>query len=138
MNDVTIIDQFIDTFSRYIDSGFGLLHGEEVFLTATLIAIDMTIVGLYWAMRQRWPDIRQALLQACPDLKLSNRPVRTRMPGGVAGVQPIMAAPYADGAGRGVYWNATSAKLRSLRLCRRSTPPVRRISTARMPISRCC
>jgi hypothetical protein len=34
--------------------------------------------------------------QDCPDLKLSNRPVRTRMPGGVAGVQPIMAAPYAD------------------------------------------
>ena len=32
----------------------------------------------------------------CHDLKLSNRPVRTRMPGGVAGVQPIMAAPYAD------------------------------------------
>jgi len=35
----------------------------------------------------------------CPDshdLKLSNRPVRTRMPGGVAGAQSIMAAPYAD------------------------------------------
>ena len=104
MNDVTIIDQFIDTFSRYIDSGFGLLHGEEVFLTATLIAIDMTIVGLYWAMRQRWPDIRQALLQACPDLKLSNRQVRTRMPGGVAGVQPTMAAPYADGTSSKNAW----------------------------------
>jgi len=34
--------------------------------------------------------------QDCPDLKLSNRPVRTRMPGGVAGVPPIMEAPYAD------------------------------------------
>jgi hypothetical protein len=34
--------------------------------------------------------------RACPDLKLSNRPVRTRMPGGVAGVPPIMEAPYAD------------------------------------------
>jgi hypothetical protein len=31
-----------------------------------------------------------------PDLKRSNRPVRIRMPGGVAGAQPIMAAPYAD------------------------------------------
>ena len=50
MNDVTIIDQFLDTFSRYIDSGFGLLHGEVAFLTATLIVIDMTIAGLYWAM----------------------------------------------------------------------------------------
>ena len=50
MNDVTIIDRFLDTFSRYIDSGFGLLQGEVAFLTATLIAIDMTIAGLYWAM----------------------------------------------------------------------------------------
>lgn len=50
MNDVTIIDRFLDTFSRYIDSGFGLLRGEVAFLTATLIAIDMTIAGLYWAM----------------------------------------------------------------------------------------
>ena len=30
------------------------------------------------------------------DLNHFNRPVRTRMPGGVAGVQPVMAAPYAD------------------------------------------
>ena len=59
---------------------------------------------------QSWPDIRQALHQGycrpsqmtgwecddCRDLKLSNRPVRTRMPGGVAGVPPMMEAPYAD------------------------------------------
>ncbi|RMX05702.1 P-type conjugative transfer protein TrbL [Corticibacter populi] len=50
MNDVTIIDKFLDTFSRYIDSGFGLLQGEVAFLTATLIVIDMTIAGLHWAM----------------------------------------------------------------------------------------
>ncbi|WP_287803998.1 P-type conjugative transfer protein TrbL [Diaphorobacter sp.] len=50
MNDVTIIDQFLATFAQYIDSGFGLLRGEVAFLTATLIAIDMTIAGLYWAM----------------------------------------------------------------------------------------
>ena len=50
MNDVTIIDQFLNTFSAYIDSGFGLLRGEVAFLTATLIVIDMTIAGLYWAM----------------------------------------------------------------------------------------
>ena len=30
------------------------------------------------------------------DLNFSNRPVRTRMPGGVAGAQSVMAAPYAD------------------------------------------
>ncbi|HIE0725489.1 TPA: P-type conjugative transfer protein TrbL [Pseudomonas aeruginosa] len=50
MNDVTIIDRFLDTFSRYIDSGFGMLQSEVAFLTATLIVIDMTIAGLYWAM----------------------------------------------------------------------------------------
>ena len=30
------------------------------------------------------------------DLNYSNRPVRTRMPGGVGGAQSIMAAPYPD------------------------------------------
>ena len=50
MNDVTVIDRFLDTFSRYIDSGFGLLQGEVAFLTATLIVIDMTLAGLLWAM----------------------------------------------------------------------------------------
>ncbi|WP_279360680.1 P-type conjugative transfer protein TrbL [Xanthomonas sacchari] len=50
MNDVTIIDRFLDTFSRYIDSGFGLLQGEVAYLTATLVAIDLTLAGVYWAM----------------------------------------------------------------------------------------
>ena len=50
MNDVTVIDRFLDTFSRYMDSGFGLLQGEVAFLTATLIVIDMTLAGLFWAM----------------------------------------------------------------------------------------
>ena len=50
MNDVAVIDRFLDTFSRYIDSGFGLLQGEVAFLMATLIAIDMTLAGLFWAM----------------------------------------------------------------------------------------
>ena len=50
MDDVTVIDRFLDTFSRYIDSGFGLVQGEVAFLTATLIVIDMTLAGLFWAM----------------------------------------------------------------------------------------
>ena len=50
MNDVSIIDHFLNVFSTYIDSGFGLLHGEVTFLTATLVAIDMTFAGLYWAL----------------------------------------------------------------------------------------
>tara|TARA_R110002073_G_scaffold211794_2_gene372107 strand:- start:8456 stop:9784 length:1329 start_codon:yes stop_codon:yes gene_type:complete len=50
MNDLNIIDRFTETFIQYIDSGFGLLGGEVAFLTATLIVIDLTLVGLFWAM----------------------------------------------------------------------------------------
>jgi len=50
MNDVAVIDRFLDVFSRYIDSGFGLLGGEVRFLTATLVVIDVTLAGLFWAI----------------------------------------------------------------------------------------
>jgi type IV secretion system protein TrbL len=50
MNDLSVIDRFLDVFSRYIDSGFGLLGGEVGFLTTTLVVIDMTLAGLFWAM----------------------------------------------------------------------------------------
>jgi hypothetical protein len=35
---------------RYIDSGFGLLAGDVAFLTSILIAIDITLAGLFWAL----------------------------------------------------------------------------------------
>ncbi len=44
-----VIDGFTNTFSSYIDSGFGLLHGEVTYLAGTLIAIDITLAGLFWA-----------------------------------------------------------------------------------------
>jgi type IV secretion system protein TrbL len=50
MNDLGVIDRFLDVFSLYIDSGFGLLRPEVAFLTATLVVIDITLAGLYWAM----------------------------------------------------------------------------------------
>src|SRR5690348_17522876 len=50
MNDLSVIDRFLAVFSKYIDSGFGLLHGEVMYLSATLIVIDMTLAGLFWAM----------------------------------------------------------------------------------------
>ncbi|WP_375739433.1 P-type conjugative transfer protein TrbL [Pseudomonas boanensis] len=50
MNDVGVIDRFLAVFSLYIDSGFGLLGGEVAFLSLTLVAIDMTLAGLFWAM----------------------------------------------------------------------------------------
>jgi len=50
MDDVAVIDRFLNVFSTYIDSGFGLLGSEVAFLTATLVVIDMTIAGLFWAL----------------------------------------------------------------------------------------
>jgi type IV secretion system protein TrbL len=49
MNNLGIIDSFMTTFSRYIDSGFGLLSGDVAFLSTTLIGIDITLAGLMWA-----------------------------------------------------------------------------------------
>ncbi|HPF23936.1 P-type conjugative transfer protein TrbL [Hyphomonas sp.] len=50
MEDLGVIDQFVATFSAYIDSGFGLLQPDVAFLTSALIAIDITLAGLFWAM----------------------------------------------------------------------------------------
>jgi type IV secretion system protein TrbL len=44
-----VIDQFLNTFTTYIDSGFGLLGGEVAFLATTLVTIDVTIAVLFWA-----------------------------------------------------------------------------------------
>lgn len=49
MNDTSVIDTFLAVFTNYIDSGFGLLGGEVAFLSTTLIAIDVTLAGLFWA-----------------------------------------------------------------------------------------
>src|ERR1700681_2899404 len=44
-----VIDRFTNVFTRYIDSGFGLLGGDVAFLASPLIVIDVTIAGLFWA-----------------------------------------------------------------------------------------
>lgn len=49
MNDLGVIDRFLDTFSQVIDGGFGLLAGDVAFLTTVLIGIDRTLAGLFWA-----------------------------------------------------------------------------------------
>ena len=50
MASVSVIDQFLNVFSTYIDSGFGLLKPEIAFLSAILIGIDITLAGLFWAV----------------------------------------------------------------------------------------
>ena len=49
MNNVGVIDTFLNTFTTYINSGFGLIKGEVAFLSPTLIVIDITLAGLFWA-----------------------------------------------------------------------------------------
>ncbi|MGE5563225.1 MAG: P-type conjugative transfer protein TrbL [Bacillota bacterium] len=50
MGDLNVIDRFMAAFIQYIDSGFGLLHGDVAFLTSTLVGIDITLAGLFWAL----------------------------------------------------------------------------------------
>lgn len=52
MNNLNVVDRFLDTFARYINSGFGLLGGEVAWLSATLIAIDVTLAALFWTFGQ--------------------------------------------------------------------------------------
>ncbi|MFN5525590.1 P-type conjugative transfer protein TrbL, partial [Bradyrhizobium sp.] len=44
-----VIDNFLGVFTRYIDSGFGLLGGEVGFIATTLIVIDVTLAALFWS-----------------------------------------------------------------------------------------
>src|SRR6266852_1844741 len=48
-NDIAVIDRFLDIFSRYIDSGFGLISGDVGFLVKILIGIDIVLAALAWA-----------------------------------------------------------------------------------------
>ena len=62
MNDFSAIDGFLDTFIRYIDSGFGLIGGDVTSLAAILIAIDVTLAALFWAWGNN-TDIIQSLVK---------------------------------------------------------------------------
>jgi type IV secretion system protein TrbL len=50
MTGTGVIDAFLGVFTQYIDSGFGLLQGEVRGLAGLLIAIDITLAGLFWAL----------------------------------------------------------------------------------------
>ncbi len=49
MSGTGVIDQFLNVFTQYIDSGFGLLKPEMTYLATTLIAIDVTLAALFWS-----------------------------------------------------------------------------------------
>ncbi|WP_234190239.1 P-type conjugative transfer protein TrbL [Shinella sp. NM-101] len=49
MQGTGVIDKFLETFTRYIDGGFGLLGGEVAFIATTLIVIDIVLAALFWS-----------------------------------------------------------------------------------------
>ena len=59
MGGTGVIDRFLAVFTRYIDSGFGLVAGEVSFLATTLIVIDVTLAALFWA----WGDADDVLVR---------------------------------------------------------------------------
>jgi type IV secretion system protein TrbL len=50
MDNLNVIDRFMQVFIRYIDSGFGLLSGEVAALTSILVVIDVTLAALFWLL----------------------------------------------------------------------------------------
>ena len=49
MGGTGVIDRFLEVFTRYIDSGFGLLSSDVAFLATTLAAIDITLAAIFWS-----------------------------------------------------------------------------------------
>ena len=62
MEEMDVIDRFLATFIAYIDSGFGLLAGDVAYLTSTLIVLDITLAGLFWALSEN-ADVIAGLIQ---------------------------------------------------------------------------
>ena len=100
MNDTGVIDNFLNVFIGYIDSGFGLLGGEVAFLSTTLIAIDVTLeaglvgflvmqacyivcflgLGAARAASARWAALGYALVWASANLALGPSLGELRVP----------------------------------------------------------
>lgn len=49
MTDTGVVDQFLAVFTRYIDSGFGLIRGDVGALAQVLVGIDVVLAALFWA-----------------------------------------------------------------------------------------
>ncbi|MGD9658877.1 MAG: P-type conjugative transfer protein TrbL [Methylocystis sp.] len=50
MGGTGVIDHFLEVFTSYIDSGFGLLGGEVGFLASTLVVVDIVLAALFWSL----------------------------------------------------------------------------------------
>src|ERR1700733_10851745 len=50
MGGTGVIDNFLGTFTQYIDSGFGLVQGDVRWLAGVLISIDIVLAALFWIL----------------------------------------------------------------------------------------
>ena len=62
-SDMGVIDEFVATFTRYIDSGFGLLGGEVAYLTTFIVTVDVVLAGLFWAFSSASNDVVASLVK---------------------------------------------------------------------------
>src|SRR5215467_8527077 len=67
MGGTGVIDRFLEVFTSYIDSGFGLLNTEVAFLSSMLVAIDITLAGLFWALASD-EDVISRLIRSTLDV----------------------------------------------------------------------
>ena len=75
MGGTGVIDRFLEVFTRYIDSGFGLLQGEVKWLAGVLIAIDLVLAALFWAMAPDEDVIARLTEFAAADETITGVPV---------------------------------------------------------------
>ncbi len=61
MDDLNVIDRFTQTFSDYIERGFGFLGEDVAFLTTFLITVDVILAGLFWALNREDNVVAQLL-----------------------------------------------------------------------------
>ncbi|GBQ91303.1 conjugal transfer protein TrbL [Acetobacter nitrogenifigens DSM 23921 = NBRC 105050] len=62
INDVGVIDIFLNTFTTTIDTGFGLVKGSVISLAGSLSVLDVALAGLFWAWAAD-EDITQRLVK---------------------------------------------------------------------------
>jgi type IV secretion system protein TrbL len=74
MTGTGIIDQFLETFTRYIDNGFGLLGGDVGYLATTLAAIDITLAALFWS----WGTDEDIIARPARRRRGPKRPIQSR------------------------------------------------------------
>ncbi len=123
MGGVGVIDRFLQVFTSYIDSGFGLLGGDVAFLATTLIVIDVTLAALFWAWGAD-DDILARLIKKTLASSPTSSATGTRSPASFSKASPglassLRAAALAPASCFSPAASQRSALMRAVRFSRR-------------------